>query len=141
KPERSRVSEYCTTLTRLSQNDVDCGASYFGACALLEKEYFARERVWASFGDYDRRQFQRQCRARNIRYPFGPTHLNVKNLFAIAYGSREELGMVEVLQRLNLPLEGNHHRANDDAWNIANILCFMLMQWRVVFVNGQPMIG
>src|SRR5262249_20068775 len=85
KPERSRVSEYCTTLTRLSQNDVDCGASYFGACALLEKEYFARERVWASFGDYDRRQFERQCRARNIRYPFGPTHLNVKNLFAIAY--------------------------------------------------------
>jgi inhibitor of KinA sporulation pathway (predicted exonuclease) len=130
KPEHSRVSAYCTNLTTLTQAEVDKGILLSEACSILKKEYQSKDRTWASYGDYDRRQFERQCQARNIDYPFGPTHINVKNLFAITYALPEEVGMAEALQLLNLPLEGTHHRGGDDAWNIARILSELLRRRR-----------
>jgi inhibitor of KinA sporulation pathway (predicted exonuclease) len=57
-----------------------------------------------------------------IPYPFGPTHLNVKSLLAVARAWPREVGMSEALKREGLPLEGTHHRGVDEAWNIAAIL-------------------
>ena len=70
------------------------------------------------------------ARAFGISYPFGPTHLNVKNLAAVAYGWSREVGMSEALKRAGLPLEGMHHRGGDDAWNIAGLLCQLLRRIR-----------
>jgi inhibitor of KinA sporulation pathway (predicted exonuclease) len=38
--------------------------------------------------------------------------------------------MAGALERLGLPLEGTHHRAVDDAWNIAAILSAILKKYR-----------
>ena len=130
KPTRSTVSEFCTKLTSLTQEQVEKGIEFKDACSILEKKYFTKDRVWASYGDYDRRQFERQCQSRNIRYPYGPTHINVKNLFAVIYALPHEIGMAEAMDLLNLQLEGIHHRAGDDAWNIACILSKLLFQSR-----------
>ena len=146
KPERSRVSEFCTKLTTLTQEDVEQGITFREACSILKKEYSSKKRLWASYGDYDRRQFERQCNARHIAYPFGPTHLNVKNLFALIYGLKKEVGMSKALELLALPLEGVHHRGGDDAWNIARVLCTILWE-RALDVRNQgaprnfPIIG
>jgi inhibitor of KinA sporulation pathway (predicted exonuclease) len=88
----------------------------------VARDYRTRERAWASYGDYDRRQFERQCAAFGVTYPFGPTHLNVKTLMALALRLPHEAGMDEALRLWGLPLEGTHHRADDDAWNIAALL-------------------
>jgi inhibitor of KinA sporulation pathway (predicted exonuclease) len=130
RPERSTVSEFCTQLTTLTQEQVEQGIAFAEACALLKSEYLTKERLWASWGDYDRRQFEKQCRATNTDYPFGPGHLNVKTLFAIVNSLPREVGMPEALKRLSLEHEGTHHRADDDAWNIAEILSKLLLQWR-----------
>ncbi len=122
KPERSQVSEFCTKLTTLTQADVDAGIGFREACQRLQKQYATKDRVFASYGDYDRRQFERQCTARGVAYPFGPTHLNVKNLFALHHRLEHEVGMDGALRMIGLPLEGTHHRGGDDAWNIAAIL-------------------
>ncbi len=132
KPERSRVSDYCTNLTTLTQEEVDRGIHFKEACAMLKKEYKSKQRVWASYGDYDRRLFEMQCRTRSLDYPFGPTHINVKNLLAIFMGLPREIGMNEALKILDLPLDGIHHRGGDDAWNIARILSEILLQFRKV---------
>ena len=126
RPEKSQVSAFCTQLTTLTQADVDAGIGFREACARLQKQYLTRDRVFASYGDYDRRQFERQCTARGVAYPFGPTHLNVKNLFALRRGLDREVGMDAALRTLGLPLEGTHHRGGDDAWNIAAILAVVL---------------
>jgi len=112
-PACSTVSAYCTQLTTLTQADVDAGIPLAEACRVLADEYKARERLFASFGDYDRQQFERNCAAFGLAYPFGPTHLNVKNLAAVAYGWSREVGMresalyvSEALERAGLPLEG-----------------------------------
>lgn len=61
----------------------------------------------------------------------GPVrHLNVKTLFAIAFGYHHELGLGEAYKKLGKTLEGTHHRGDDDAWNIAGVLCLLLQQMR-----------
>ncbi len=128
RPERSRVSAFCTQLTTLTQAEVEMGVPFSAACMILQKHYASKNRVWASYGDYDRRQFEKQCESFKDGYPFGPTHINVKNLFAIVYGLSEEVGMSKALQLMKLPLEGVHHRAGDDVWNIARILSELLFK-------------
>lgn len=130
RPACSAVSAYCTQLTTLTQADVDAGTPLVEACRVLVQEYQSGQRPFASFGDYDRQQFERNCAVFGIPYPFGPTHLNVKNLAAVSYGWSREVGMSEALRRLGLPLEGTHHRGGDDAWNIAGLLCHLLQRIR-----------
>jgi len=130
KTEKSQVSEFCTQLTTLTQAQVDRGISLKEACTILKNQYQSQQRIWASFGDYDRRQFEKQCLSKKISYPFGSRHINVKTLFAVIHALPHEIGMAEALEKLNLPLEGTHHRGGDDAWNIALILSELLVKSR-----------
>jgi inhibitor of KinA sporulation pathway (predicted exonuclease) len=130
-PERSTVSPFCTALTTLTQEELKAdGVSFEEACNILRREHLSEERTWAGWGDYDRREFHRQCDSFGIDYPFGQTHLNVKNLFAIAMGLESEVGLPKAMEILGLTQEGIHHRGMDDAWNIALILSHLLMRAR-----------
>jgi len=130
RPARSTVSDFCTELTGLTQAEVERGVSFAEACRILIAEHEAGERPWASWGEYDRRQFARQAQADGVPYPFGyPTerrHTNAKAVFAAAYGLRRKPGMSHALQIAGLPLEGRHHRGEDDAWNIAALVLDLL---------------
>jgi len=95
------------------------------------KNYRTDRRVWASWGDYDRVQFERACKSKGLKYPFGRTHLNVKTLFALHHALKSEPGMDRALDLLKLELEGTHHRGIDDAKNIAKLLLTLLPEhWR-----------
>ncbi|MFD0153741.1 exonuclease domain-containing protein [Streptomyces sp. NPDC055721] len=122
RPVRSTVSEFCTELTSLTQHEVDQGISFAEACRLLATEHCAGTRPWVSWGDYDRHQFTRQCRATRTPYPFGRHHTNAKAVFTEAYGLRKRPGMAQALDVAGLRLEGRHHRGEDDAWNIAALV-------------------
>jgi inhibitor of KinA sporulation pathway (predicted exonuclease) len=122
RPERSRVSPFCTELTTLTQELVDTGIPFEDACRRLREHYGSGERIWASYGAYDRSQFRRQCAAFGVKYPFGDEHLNVKALLPVVLGWAVPVGMSRALRNLRLPLEGTHHRGGDDARNIAVLL-------------------
>ncbi|MCD7438321.1 exonuclease domain-containing protein [Streptomyces lincolnensis] len=122
RPVRSTVSAFCTELTGLTQAEVATGVSFAEACRLLAAEHRAGVRAWASWGDYDRNQFLRQCRATGTAYPFGRRHTNAKAVFTTAHGLRKRPGMAQALGIAGLPLEGRHHRGEDDAWNIAALV-------------------
>ncbi|MFE0651121.1 exonuclease domain-containing protein [Streptomyces sp. NPDC059534] len=130
RPARSTVSDFCTELTGLTRTEVEQGVTFAEACRILVEEYEAGVRPWASWGEYDRRQFARQSRADGVPYPFGypdsRTHTNAKAVFADAYGLRKKPGMAHALQIAGLPLEGRHHRGEDDAWNIAALVLDLL---------------
>ncbi|GAA3399069.1 3'-5' exonuclease [Streptomyces roseoviridis] len=126
RPARSEVSAFCTELTGLTPADVARGVTFAEAVRILADEYDARRRPWASWGDYDRKQFEAQCRATGAPYPFGRPaergHTNAKAVFTEAYGLRKRPGMAGALKTAGLPLEGRHHRGEDDAWNIAALV-------------------
>ncbi|MFG3127723.1 exonuclease domain-containing protein [Streptomyces tendae] len=126
RPTRSRVSSFCTELTGITQAEADGGVSLARACDALVREHGAGARPWASWGDYDRKQFLRQCAADGVPYPFGHpaerTHTNAKAVFTEAHGLRRRPGMAQALEIAGLPLAGRHHRGVDDAWNIAALV-------------------
>lgn len=122
RPQRSTVSEFCTKLTSLTQDQVDRGITFAEACKQLAVDFAAGPRRWASWGDYDRKQFERQCQATKTPYPFGHRHVNAKAVFTEARGLRKRPGMADALDIAGLLLEGRHHRGDDDAWNIAALV-------------------
>lgn len=126
RPTTSTVSLFCTNLTTLTPEMVKDGISFTQACSKMKSDHNSLNRTWASWGDYDRRQFERQCDREGVKYPFGTTHLNLKNLFALKMGLTREVGMDKALKLLGMELEGTHHRAIDDARNIAYIAGHLL---------------
>ncbi|MFD3594211.1 exonuclease domain-containing protein [Nocardia sp. NPDC058640] len=137
RPTRSTVSEFCTELTTLTQQQVDQGIDFAQACRLLTTEFAARDRPWASWGDYDRNQFRTQCAATGVDYPFGPDHTNAKLVFTESHALRRRPGMDKALKLAELPLDGTHHRGEDDAWNIAALVVNVLDRdsWRITTVD------
>jgi inhibitor of KinA sporulation pathway (predicted exonuclease) len=130
RPAQSEISAFCTDLTTLTPEMFTAAGSLADAVQILKNEYRSKDRLWASWGDYDRRQFERVCADQSVGYPFGPSHLNVKSLFAAATGSAHEMGLDGAYKHLGLTMAGTHHRGDDDAWNIAGILCHMLRAMR-----------
>ena len=141
RPVRSEVSEFCTRLTTLTAEHLKDAGSLADAVRILKKEFHSQDRLWASWGDYDRRQFERVCKEEGVGYPFGLGHLNVKTLFAVATGAERELGLDAACERVGRTLEGTHHRGHDDAWNIAGLLCVLLKGSRLSAVPSRTVHG
>lgn len=122
KPQRSTLSNYCVELTTITADMLENGINFADACKILKEEYHSHQRTWASYGDYDRIQFMKQCQAEGIPYPFGRSHINVKNLLALQLGLAGEVGLRRAANLVGLTFEGTIHRGVDDAWNIAAVL-------------------
>jgi inhibitor of KinA sporulation pathway (predicted exonuclease) len=130
KPQRSEVSAFCTELTGITSADVATGISLPDACDILKQTYACKERLWASYGEYDRKHFKKCCREQGFDYPFGDGHLNINSLLGIARGLGRQPGLTRAMDMLELPFEGQHHRGDDDAWNAAAVLIHMLKKIR-----------
>jgi inhibitor of KinA sporulation pathway (predicted exonuclease) len=128
KPSRSKVSPFCTELTTLTQKQVDLGMTFEKACGILELTFKTKSRLWASWGNYDQRMFTVQCQSFGVPYPFSEQHVNLKQRFAELAGLPKQVGMAGALKQAHLPLEGTHHRGDDDAYNIARLGAWLLQR-------------
>jgi len=121
KPEQGKISKFCTDLTTITQEMVDTqGIPLKEALAKLYSLYDLREMVWASWGDYDRKQFERDTKAKGLPFNYF-SHMNLKTILTAEYGWDRQYGMDETLKMFHLQMEGTHHRGSDDAYNIARI--------------------
>lgn len=122
KPQFSTVSPFCTQLTTITQELLDQqGVSLKEGLDLLKSKYKPQLRTWASYGDYDREEFKKNCERIGEEYIWGKTHLNIKNLLALHKGLKHEIGMAEACKLLGIPMTGTYHRGLSDAENIAKI--------------------
>ena len=69
---------------------------------------------------------EKDCREKGVKYPFGGQHINVKGVFAVKQRMTRQCGMAKALEILKIPLEGKHHRGDDDSWNTAAILTWVM---------------
>jgi inhibitor of KinA sporulation pathway (predicted exonuclease) len=124
-PPTTEISEFCTKLTTLTPEFVEQnGIQYADAMKILKDEFKAHRNVFASWGDYDRRSFERNCTQNRVPYPFANLHLNVKALFAASLGYSGGLNVCAA--DMGLTFEGTHHRGVDDSRMIARILVKLL---------------
>lgn len=119
------LSEFCKTLTSISQSDVDTAQKFPEVMRQVEgmitevTGQSIKECLFVSWGDYDRNQFESDCTLHTYPYPFG-NHFNLKRDFMNKY-SLKRAGVKRALEKLNLSFQGTHHRGVDDAMNISRI--------------------
>ncbi len=137
KPEHSTISEFCSNLNGVTQDILDkYGISFMDACKLLQNRFNSKQLVWASYGDYDKRMFEQQCKEHGIEYPFGPRHINIKVVLATLLGLKKEVGLAHALQIMGLKLEGRHHSGISDSINTARIYQKLSESCKLYLKNG-----
>ena len=124
--QRPALTAFCTRLTGIRQTDVDA-APLLPVAARALQEFTRRHcrpsgAVWASWGDYDRKQLERDCARHSIANPLELPHQNLKRLFAKRQRIGGELALAAACQLAKIKLEGTQHRALDDAINTAHLL-------------------
>jgi len=122
------LSEFCKQLTSIRQADLDAAEPF--------PRVFPRFLQWigpelftlGSWGAYDLNQFRLDCGRHGLEFPPAfERHINLKQEFARQHGVRL-CGMDRALKLAGLPLEGTHHRAIDDARNIARLAMRVLRE-------------
>jgi len=115
------LSEFCRDLTSIRQEDVDGAPPFPEALELFLGWVGSGASLLCSWGDYDLRQLEVDCRRHGIARPaLLNRHRNLKRVFADRH-DRPPCGMRHALRLLSLELDGAHHRGIDDARNIAKI--------------------
>lgn len=132
KPTTSYVSAFCTELTGIRPEQVANALTFPEAMHSLRQLHEAHSRgpvtVWGSFGEYDRKQLERQCLAESIAYPLNQSrHFNLKESSAAFFGfGKKSPGLARSVTLAGLQFEGQHHSGVDDAVNAARILGHIL---------------
>lgn len=129
------VTEFCTQLTGITQENVDTGLPFPAAMQALA-EFAAKhsgETTWGSWGNADINSLKFDCAHHRVESPLkGWTHRNLKKEWSTPrraiirekYGPKanNQAGMSRALEIAGITLEGPHHRALADVHNIAKLL-------------------
>lgn len=119
---KTEVSDFCTELTGITQQMIkEKGKDFADVCNTISK-YYSQKYPSASWGNYDLVKLTSQCKEYSIPTPFGKTHYNLKNLYAILTGDRNEKGLTNALKERKMEFKGKQHSALDDAINTALIM-------------------
>lgn len=122
-----QLTPFCTELTSIKQSDLTHAPRYREALSLLQQWLTDFEHyLFCSWGDYDKSQFEQDCRFHQVSYPFGAAHLNIKKQFSQSQGYTKKHGMARALKLANVALEGTHHRGIDDARNMAKLMPYIV---------------
>ncbi|QKE63154.1 3'-5' exoribonuclease [Aquipseudomonas campi] len=123
---RPCLTSFCRELTHISQANVDSAATLTTLWPQFERwlaPHLGNLAGWASWGDYDRRQFELEWQRHDLRSSLRPLpHTNLKQRFAEARKLKRAVGLHTALQLAGLAFQGQQHRALEDARNTARLL-------------------
>jgi inhibitor of KinA sporulation pathway (predicted exonuclease) len=117
------LSDFCKKLTSIQQGDVDSAGTYVEVGQELGA-FIARypNAAWASWGDYDVRQLERDAGfAACPSLLAGLQHFNVRKWHKGLYDNQEK-GLKQTVEAMGLVWQGTYHRGIDDAKNVASII-------------------
>ncbi|MGY3306376.1 3'-5' exoribonuclease 1 [Pseudomonas sp. PvR086] len=121
------LTDFCKKLTSIQQADVDSARPYAGVGEELGA-FKARypNAAWASWGDYDARQLERDAGfAACPSLLAGLQHFNVRKWHKGLYDNQPK-GLQQTVEAMGLVWQGTYHRGIDDAKNVASIIKEML---------------
>jgi inhibitor of KinA sporulation pathway (predicted exonuclease)/RNA:NAD 2'-phosphotransferase (TPT1/KptA family) len=141
KPSKyPNLTDFCTELTGITQEQVDNGVSIETALAMFHKflennNVLGSEFVVLSCGDFDAGALKKEAEFKDIFVPsYMKEWINIKKVFPLHLydTSKEEIvdlkikqqksvvtGMLDMLKHCDLELLGRHHSGIDDSFNIA----------------------
>jgi len=127
------LSGFCISLTGIQQEWVDQAPIFIEAFELHRQwmevqgllPYQGKNTIlFVTCGDWDLMQMlPSQCRLTNTKIPsYLQEWVNIKDIFCQRWNLDKSMGMVGMLRKSGLRLEGRHHSGIDDCRNIARLL-------------------
>lgn len=125
------AGEFCEELTGISDSMLNSFKPLPIAIEGLPEvcgnnEFSIKGHPWASWGDFDRVQLERECERKGVPYPFGKTHFNLKTLYAMQRRLNRGIGVSAALKAEGMLFQGHLHSGMDDAHNIGRLALRML---------------
>lgn len=108
------LSDYCIDLTGITQKYLNANAIPFPNAMKIIAETITKDTIFCSWGDFDKRQLQRDCEEWDIPFPFSDEHINIKKEFMDKY-KRKKAGLQKACRILSLRFEGAPHNGLADA--------------------------
>lgn len=128
----SQLSLFCRQLTGIDQVDVNRAPEFPEAIEDFQDwiDIYDNNYVLASWGAFDQRQLQRDCRLHYMEDEWLDPHINLKQQYASLRGLNKTIGLKAATKREGFDFTGEHHRAIDDAENLAKIFVRLLDMWQ-----------
>jgi inhibitor of KinA sporulation pathway (predicted exonuclease) len=125
-PEFSNVTPLCTSLTTLTPEQINKEGQPIQQAYLKFNSIVSKYSTWASYGEYDKRMFEKMSSLYDININLPPQHINVRSLVSqkIHNSPNPQLSPKnpkDSLELLGYKFIGINHRGDDDAKNIARL--------------------
>lgn len=120
------LSPFCSSLTGISQDDVNSAPTFKVAIGLLDHWLAERATCWGSWGNFDNKLLVSETRRNDIESRFlSIPHINLKKAWRRTTKKRRQNSLGEALRYHGLEFFGSPHRGIDDARNTARLLSFI----------------
>ena len=121
KPQKSKISSFCTGLTSITQEDVDNGITLQQLSKKLRKEHGSLNMTFCAWGAFDGNFLSEQCVKQNAIFPFPDNYINISDEYAKLFKLKRGIGLSKALRNplMDIEFKGTKHRAIDDAYNTA----------------------
>ncbi len=121
------LTKFCTELTSISQENINSADTF----PIVLKRFInwmgpdIENRMLVSWGDYDKRQFKRDCSLHNLKSDWIGNHLNCKKFFSKHMKTTRLYGLSNAISLIGESFSGTHHRGIDDAKNVVTIMRYI----------------
>jgi inhibitor of KinA sporulation pathway (predicted exonuclease) len=117
-----KLTDYCRNLTSIDQGDVD-GAPLFPDVLKAFIQFLSpySDLIFCAWGDYDYRQFTRDCATYEVDCPF-EQQVDISKSFRRFMKLERRPSLKDAARLMELDFHGTQHRAIDDARCLADIL-------------------
>jgi 3'-5' exoribonuclease 1 len=127
-----QLSFFCQQLTGIDQADVN-RAGLFPAVIEDFQEWidiYDEDYLLCSWGGFDKRILQQDCKLHRMEEEWLEPHINLKQQYAGLKRLRSPWGLRKAVEREGFEFEDEHHRAMDDAHNLAKLFAKYLDMWQ-----------
>ena len=122
------LTPFCMELTSIKQKQIDTAPDFSAAFDMFMEWIGDDPFKLCAWGDFDAKMIKKECERHGITLPGNfMGFMNLKELFARAYDTKDNIGLREAMRKLSMPFEGRLHRGIDDARNIAAVAQTILM--------------
>lgn len=111
RPKKSKIGSYCYKLFGITQSQIDEDGVAFGDIyRKMLVHYMSRDKLWGSWGIYERYALDKQCKALELETLFTKTHHNIQHLYSVMMGvsgDKEPATIDQAMKSCELPLSDN----------------------------------
>lgn len=128
------ISEFCTRLTSITQDDIEDASEFHEVIREFEAwlDPTGTRTVLLSWGEFDKRQLLTDARLHRLELPWLNYHACLQMHFSRWKGSKNQIGLISALELEGLTYLGTQHRAIEDARNMARLFQRVARPMRLV---------